>query len=167
MWFLVNHTVVWNLLNIVIVDIDIGKLQNLSGKLQNSGKFRINATNDVEQISNNRVIINIMSVYILVRPETCFLLFIFSQGNELSFTCFACHELFYVNIFECWNKTSIYVFVYENGDPSSLCCGRSKIWCDKYIQSKINKRLNKLVFYLETKGKVVAFKQYFKYLLFI
>ena len=39
-----------------LVDIDIGKLQNLSGKLQNSGKFRINATNDVEQISNNRVI---------------------------------------------------------------------------------------------------------------
>ena len=39
-----------------------------------------------------------MSVYILertlspVRPETCFLLFIFSQGNELSFTCFAHHE---------------------------------------------------------------------------
>ena len=40
---------------------------------------------------------------------------------------------------------------------------------DKYIQSKINKHLNKLVFYLETKGylKVVAFKQYLKNLLFI
>ena len=63
----------------------------------------------------------------------------------------------------------IYIFVYENGGPSSLCCGRSKIWCDKYVQSKINKHLNKLVFYLETKGylKVVAFKQYLKNLLFI
>ena len=50
------------------------------------------------------------------------------------------------------SSDSIYIFVYENGGPSSLCCGRSKIWCDKYIQSKINKHLNKLVFYLETKG---------------
>ena len=54
------------------------------------------------------------------------------------------------------------MFLYVVG-PSSLCCGRSKIWRDKYFQSKINKRLNKLVFYLETKGylKVVAFKHYF------